>query len=53
MSNTPKQRQQPTQKTLAPEEKERIDIPIPKRKDVFQALKNATKKPSRSSRPIK
>jgi hypothetical protein len=29
------------------------EIPIPKRKDFFRALKNAAKKPSRSSRPIK
>jgi hypothetical protein len=43
----------PTQKTFAPKEKERIDIPIPKRKDFFQALKNAAKKPSRSRRVVK
>jgi len=52
MSDTPKQPQQPRQKTLAPVEKERIDIPIPKRRDFFRALK-AVANPSRPRRSQK
>jgi hypothetical protein len=47
------QGKQATQKTLAPKPEDQIDIPIPKKRDFFQALKNAIKKPSRSSRTIK
>jgi hypothetical protein len=43
---------EPTQKTVAPNKKERIDIPIPKREDFFRNLKKAAK-PLRLRRPNK
>jgi hypothetical protein len=42
------EQKEPKQKTAKD-----YEIAVPKRKDVFQALKNAAKKPSRPSRPIK
>jgi hypothetical protein len=53
MANQKQKDAEPIQKTIAPEEKDRIDIPIPKRKDFFRTLKNAIKKPSRSGRTVK
>jgi hypothetical protein len=41
-----------TQKTVAPKEKDRIDIPIPTREEFLRNLKKSAK-PSRPRRPNK
>jgi hypothetical protein len=45
-------RKNQTQQTVAPKEKDRIEIPIPKRRDVLRALKAAAQ-PSGPRRPKK
>jgi hypothetical protein len=41
---------EPKQKTLAPKEEDRIDIPVPSKQEFFDNLKKAAKPESRPSR---
>ena len=51
--STKKSADEPTQKTLAPNEKDRIDIPIPKRGDLARVLKAAAQPQSLGARRAK